>query len=503
MIPSRCQSLLTGRSRSLSKSGFAASVVLVSVALGSFVAPAAAQESTPRWPSFRGERASGVGDDQPAPATWDVPAGTNVRWKTAIPGLGLSSPVVWGDRVFLTTAISEKDDAELRVGLYGDIAPVEDDSKHRFVIVCIDRRDGKILWQDTVHEGAPDIRRHPKSSHANSTPATDGRRVVAFFGSEGLYCHDVDGKALWKQDLGRLDSGYYVFPGAQWGFASSPVIAGDRVVVQCDVQKESFLAAFALEDGRELWRTPRKEVPTWSTPTIVARDGGAQIVVNGYLHIGGYDLATGKELWRLQGGGDIPVPTPVVDGERVFVTNAHGALSPIYAVRLGAKGVIDLGSTEWRHEHLAWAQQKGGNYMQTPLVYRELLYCCRDSGVLTVYEAASGDRLYTQRLGAGLSGFTASAVAADGRIYFTSEDGDVHVVRAGKTFELLATNRLGEVAMATPAIVAGEILVRTRRHLVAIGRAESREPQRPAPPKEGSESGASDAPKRADADCDR
>ena len=233
--------------------------------------------------------------------------GTTRRSRRAFPGLGHSSVVVWGEKIFLTTAVSGVTDPELKVGLYGDIKPVNDDTVHRFQVIALDRESGDIVWTRTAHEGVPKIKRHPKSTHANSTPATDGRRVVAFFGSEGLYCYDLDGSLQWKKDFGVLDSGFFRVKSAQWGFASSPLIHDGKVIIQADVQQGSFLTVLDLEDGHEIWRTTRDDVPTWSTPAILhPPSGSAQIVVNGFRHIGGYDFATGSEVWRMAGGGDIP-----------------------------------------------------------------------------------------------------------------------------------------------------------------------------------------------------
>ena len=315
--------------------------VLVGLAL---VAHTAGQAVTAdgHWPSFRGPNAAGVADGFPLTAEWSVPGSRNVRWKTPIPGLGHSSPVVWDGRLFVSTSISGAENPELKVGLYGDIGSVNDTSVHRWVVYALDAASGKVLWEKTVHTGVPKIKRHPKATHANSTLATDGRRLVAFFGSEGLYCFDLDGTLLWKKDLGVLDSSFFMVPEAQWEFASSPVIYQDRVLVQCDVLKGSFIAAFSVKDGRELWRTDRQDVPTWGTPTVHVVGGRAQMIVNGYKHAGAYDLETGKEIWRHQGGGDIPVPTPVVGHGLVFLTSAHGPMAPIYAIRLDSTGDISL-----------------------------------------------------------------------------------------------------------------------------------------------------------------
>lgn len=426
------------------------------------------------WPGFRGEFASGVSNGRPTATTWDVPSGKNVKWKTPVAGLAHSSPVVWQDRIFLTTAsVAGKDQSlALKVGLYGDINPVEDEGPFQWKVLCFDRATGKPLWEQTAHQGVPKVKRHPKSSQANCTPATDGTHLVAFFGSEGLYCYDLDGKLLWSKDLGTLDSGYHAVPQAQWGFASSPVIHDGKVVVQCDVQKGSFLAVFDVSDGKQVWRVERHDYPTWSTPTVFTADGQTQVVCNGFNEMAGYDFATGKRVWRLRGGGDIPVPTPVVAHDLIFLASAHGFDSPTFAVRTGAKGEITPKKGEASTESIAWWRPRGANYMQTPIVVGDLLYCCRDTGVLTVCDARTGKVHYTQRVEGGV-GFTASAVAAGDKLYFTSEDGQVHVIKAGPTFERLAQNTLGENCMATPAISDGLLLFRTQGHLIAVAENEA------------------------------
>jgi outer membrane protein assembly factor BamB len=421
------------------------------------------------WPQFRGIASRGVSEGAATASAWNVPAGERVKWKTAIPGLGHSSPIVYGDLVCVATALSGKADPELKVGLYGDIKPVEDDSVHSWKVLCLDRKSGKVKWEQTAATGVPKIKRHTKATHANSTMATDGSTLVAFFGSEGLYAYDLKkGTLRWKKDCGVLDSGFFMVPAAQWGFASSPVIHGDRVILQVDVQKDSFLGAFSLKDGHELWRTARQDVPTWSTPAVVTSAGRTQVVVNGYKHIGGYDVGTGKVLWKMGGGGDIPVPTPIVDDGLIYITNAHGMFAPIYAIKTDASG--DITPKDGKPSaQMAWMQSREGAYMQTPLVYDGLLYNCRDNGVLSVYDAKTGERKYQQRLADGKTGFTASPVAAGGKIYFTGEDGDIYVIKAGPTFELISKNTMGEVCMATPAISQGVLFFRTRGHLVAIG----------------------------------
>ena len=420
------------------------------------------------WPSFRGLGASGVAEGAPAPTTWDVPGNKNLKWRAPVPGLAHSSPVVWGNRVCTASAVSGQPDPQLKVGLYGDIASVIDATEHRWLVICYDKQTGKQLWQQTAHVGVPKVKRHTKSTHASSTLATDGRYIIGFFGSEGLFAYDMNGKPVWKKDFGLLDSGFFMVPDAQWGFASSPVIHGDRVIIQVDVQKGSFVAALDLATGKELWRTARNDVPTWSTPAVHVNGARSQVIVNGWKHIGGYDLATGKELWRMTGGGDIPVPTPIAAHGLIYITNAHGKMSPIYAIRPTAEGDITLKEGETANQHIAWSYVRDGGYMQTPIVYGDLLYVCRDNGILSVYDAKTGQRHYQSRMADGKTGFSASPVASNGRLYFTSEEGDVYVIKAGTAFEQLAVNPLGEVAMATPAISEGTMFFRTRGHLVAV-----------------------------------
>ncbi len=435
------------------------------------IAPASGQKNPggTNWPSFRGNDAGGIAEGFPLPSTWDAPQSQNIIWKTAVPGLGHSSPIVWGSRIYVSTAISAAARHDLKVGLYGDIGSVQDDSSYKYVVYCVDKQSGKILWETTAFSGVPKIKRHPKSTHANSTLATDGSRLVAFFGSEGLYCFDMDGKQLWKKDLGVLDSAYYVAPGAQWEFGSSPIIYQDRILIQCDVLNGCFVAALNIKDGSEIWNTSRNDVPTWGTPTVQTDGKKAQVIVNGYRQIVGYDVATGKEIWRLKGGGDIPVPTPVVGLGMVFITNAHGSMAPIFAVRLNAAGDISLQANETSNQFVAWSVPRDGAYMITPLVFGDYLYSCKNNGVLFCYDAKSGDRMYQERLGNGTTGFTASPVGGDGKIYYSSEDGDIYVVKAGPKFEILAKNPMGEVCMASPAISAGVLYFRTQSHLVAVG----------------------------------
>ena len=445
---------------------------------------AASGASTPRpgidWPQFRGIRAAGIDERHPAPVTWDVGKNQAVRWKTPIPGLGHSSPVVWGDTVYVATSISGQKDAGIKVGYYGDIDPVKDDTPHEWRVYALDKKTGAVRWQKTVLTSVPKIKRHMKSTHANSTLATDGERIIAFFGSEGLHAFDMKGNQLWKKDLGVLDAGYYMAPDAQWETGSSPILHDGVVVVQADVQKGSFIAAFDAKDGKELWRKTREDVPTWSTPTVHEVNGRTQLLVNGMRHAGAYDFKTGDEIWKLSGGGDIPVPTPVAGDGLVFVTNAHGLMAPVYAIKDTATGDISLKDGADKNEAVVWSYGRGGGYMATPLAYRGILYVVTYNGVLTAYDTRSGKKHYTQRVADGTA-FTASPVAADGKVYFASEDGRVFVIKADPVYQVVATNDMGESTLATPAFSEGLMFWRTQGHLGRVGPLNSQDPSSKLP----------------------
>lgn len=427
------------------------------------------------WSSFRGYRALGVAEGYETAVEWSVPDGQGIAWRTPIPGLAHSSPIVWGNKVFVTTAERLEGEPELKAGLYGAGESVKDEGPHTFDVYCLDRETGKVLWKKTAHRGVPMIKRHPKATHANSTPACDAEKVIAFFGSEGLYAFDHEGQLLWKRDFGVLDCGAPPLGSdldtdeLQWGFASSPILHGDKVIVQCDVQGQSFVAALDAKTGKDVWRTNREEEPTWCTPAVheVSSGKGGQVICNGFAHIGGYDLETGTELWKLSGGGDVPVPTPVIALDKVFLTSAHGRLAPLYAIDVvAAKGELTASPEET--SAMLWYHGRRGVYMQTPLVYGFELYVCSDGGVVGCYDEGSGEQIYRERLGAGGSGFSGSPVAADGKLYFTGEPGEVHVVAAGPDFEVLSVNDLGEECLSTPAISRGRLFFRTVGHLLAV-----------------------------------
>jgi len=430
----------------------------------------AAMPAAGSWPSFRGAQASGVADGQNLPDHWDVAKGENVLWRASIPGLAHSSPIVWGNRIFVTSAVSTKPDASFKPGLYGDGDASEDRSSQKWMLYAIDRATGKIAWERVAVAGVPIDKRHIKSTYASATPATDGRLVVASFGSQGVYAYDVKGNFRWKVDLGRMNMGAYDIPTFEWGPASSPILWNGLVIVQVDTQADSFIIALKAATGEVAWKTARAELPSWGTPTVATTPAGPRLVTNAANYVRGYDPATGRELWKLGGSSKITAPTPVFADGVFVVSSGRAPERPIFVVRADAEGDITPAAGTTSGGALVWSRTGRGSYMPTPLVYRGILYVLANNGVLDAYDLATGEEIYRQRLAKVGSGFSASPVAADGKIYLSNEDGDVVVVEAGRMFKQVAENDMGELVMATPALSNGVMYVRTSKSLVAIGR---------------------------------
>ncbi|HYB97477.1 MAG TPA: PQQ-binding-like beta-propeller repeat protein [Vicinamibacterales bacterium] len=422
------------------------------------------------WPSFRGPEAAGFSDQQNLPDTWNPSTGENIIWKSAIPGLAHSSPIVWGDTVFVTTAISSRGSASFKPGQYGDGDASDDRSPHRWMLYAIDKRTGRIRWDRVAAQGEPRNKRHIKSTYASASPATDGRIVVAWFGSEGIHAYDFDGGLRWSVDIGRVDMGAYDIPAYEWGPASSPIIWNGLVIVQCDTQADSFLLALNAETGETVWKTERIELPSWGTPTVASTPAGPELITNASNFIRGYDPKTGRELWKLGGSSKITAPTPIFAEGLHIIASGRGPERPVFAVRPGGRGDLTLPAGSTSTAQVAWSKTGRGSYMPTPLAYRGVLYVLANNGVLDAYEAVSGKELYRQRLPLIGSGYSASPVAADGKIYLSSEDGEMLVIEAGSTFKHIATNSMGEPIMATPAMSEGVIYVRGAQTLFAIGR---------------------------------
>jgi outer membrane protein assembly factor BamB/protein tyrosine phosphatase (PTP) superfamily phosphohydrolase (DUF442 family) len=432
--------------------------------------PRKAMAGKSSWPSFRGPQASGVADGQNLPDQWNARTGENILWRIPIPGLAHSSPIVWGNRVFVTSAVSSDPKASFRPGLYGDGDASKDRSLHKWMIYAIDKNSGKVVWERIAYEGEPREKRHIKATYANSTPATDGRIVVAWFGSQGVHAYDVNGKALWKVDLGRLDFGAYDIPTFEWGSASSPIIWKDLVILQCDTQTDSFIIALDADTGKIVWKTEREEIPSWGTPTVAVTSKGEELVANASNFIRGYDPRTGKELWRLGRSSRITAPTPIFAGDVLVVVSGRGPERPIFVMKAGGRGDLTLPEGKTSSDAIMWSRTGRGSYMPTPLIYNNILYVLANNGTFDAYNLKTGDEIYRQRMPVVGSGFSASPVAADGKIYLSNEDGEIIVVSAGEKFAHLATNPMGELLMATPALSGGVMYVRSAGSLFAVGK---------------------------------
>ena len=430
--------------------------------------------SSANWGQFRGAEARGIADGQNPPITWNAEESENLAWKTRIPGVGHSCPVIWDDRLFVTTSVSSQD-AEIRTGLYGDVTSVDDETEHEFVTYCLDANSGDILWEQVACKKVPSVKRHLKSTHANSTVATDGQYVVSWFGSEGLYCYTTSGELVWQRDLGLLDSGWFYDRDYQWQFGASPVIHSGRLILLCDIQDQSYIASLDVATGKEIWKTDRDEIPSWSTPTVIDTPSGQQIVTNATGAARGYDFETGEELWQITGNSEIVVPTPFAARGLIFVSSGYRPIQPIYAIRLDARGDLTLDSDEQQSEYVAWSEKKGGPYMPSPIVYGDYLYVCSNSGILACYQVTTGKLVYKQRLRMkGNRSFVSSPVAADGHLYLTSEDGETAVIQAGPVFKLVANNFVGENCLATPAISNGKCYIRGQNHIFALTAADEK-----------------------------
>ncbi len=432
-----------------------------------------AKSANGSWPSFRGAQAAGIAEGQNLPDTWNARTGENILWRIPLPGLAHSSPVVWGNQIFVTSAVSSDPKATFRPGLYGDGDASQDRSRHRWMIYALDKRNGKLLWERVAHEGEPVDKRHIKSTYANSTPATDGRIVVAWFGSQGVHAYDVNGRPLWKVDLGRVDMGAYDIPTYEWGPASSPIIWKNLVILQCDTQTDSFLLALDAATGKTVWKTDREEIPSWGTPTVALTAAGPQLVTNASNFIRGYDPLTGKELWRLGRSSKITAPTPIFSDDVFVVASGRGPERPIFVVRANARGDLTLPDGKTDSEAIVWSRTGRGSYMPTPLSYKGNLYVLSNNGLFDAYNLKTGAEVYRQRLPLVGSGFSASPVAADGKIYLSNEDGEILVLAAGDKFAHLATNSMGELLMATPAFSEGVMYVRSAQSISAVGRKQA------------------------------
>lgn len=437
------------------------------VGVAGFTAPedTPTQEATVNWPAFRGANASGIGDGVATAVDWDLESGSGVLWSSDLEGLGNSSPIVWGDRVFVTTAVAAGMEQTLRTGLTGEGTPVEEAVEHTWRVLAFDKKSGAKLWETETGRAVPLTQRHFKATQANSTPVTDGEYLAVVFPTAGLTVLDLDGNIIWHQELGGLNAGAFSDPGIEWGYASSPVIYKGRLILQVDVHEGPYLAAWDLATGEELWRVERDVAPSWATPAILAGENGDELVVNGSL-IHGYDPTTGEELWSLGPNSELVIATPVAGDGVVYVSAGYPPIKPIYALAAGTRGAVEAtpGSDD---ERLLWNHDRGGAYMPTPLLYRGILYVVHHNGIFVSYDAVSGEALSKSRF-SQRGTFTGSPVAASGKLYAGTEEGLLYVLAAGPEYEELAVHDFGEPLMATPAISEGLLIIRTPSRLIAL-----------------------------------
>ena len=429
------------------------------------------------WPQFRGSRAGVAADDPALPDSWS--ATENVVWKIDVPGRGWSSPVVWGDHVFVTAAVNTKGSEESLKpvpsytprsfgGPMSGQDVVTSAETYRWVLYDVDFATGRIRWEQTIRTAVPPGSKHQKNSYASETPVTDGERVYAYFGNFGLFAFDMSGRPLWSKPLGpfKVRNG--------WWHAASPILHRDRVYIVNDNDERSFVAAYDRKTGDEIWRTAREEGSNWTTPFVWEQAGRTEIVTAGTKRVRSYDLE-GRQLWELSGMASIDIPTPFAGHGLLFITSGYpaDARRPAYAIRPGASGDISLKSGETSNAFIAWSDPTLGPYNPSPLVYGDYYYTLLDRGLFLCHDAKTGKEIYgRQRITAEAAGFTASPWAYNGKIFALSEDGDTYVIQAGPEFKVLGKNSLDEMTLATPAVARGSVIIRTASKLYRITRAK-------------------------------
>jgi outer membrane protein assembly factor BamB len=444
-----------------------------------------AKEAAPadQWPQWRGVDGSGIAAGANPPTEWSETK--NVKWKIKLPGNGSSTPIVWGDRLFVTTAVptatagsaGTEAPAVPQAAPAPEAAPPGEGRRRRgggggmrrseipkdpyqFVVLCLDRATGKTLWQTTTNEEIPHEGHHQDHGFASHSPITDGSRVYAYFGSRGLHCLDMEGKVLWSKSLGKMATR------ASFGEGSSPVLAGDALVINWDHEGEDFIVALNKLTGEELWRKGRDEPTSWATPLAVPFEGKTQIIVNATNRVRSYDLATGEVIWECGGMTTNAIPSPLSADGMVYVTSGFRG-NAFKAIKLGRTG--DLTGTD----AVAWSYDSQTPYVPSPLLYDGRLYFfSHNSGMLTVLDAKTGKVILDAERMPGLSGVYASPVAAAGRIYLTGRNGAVVVLKAAEKLEILANNTLDEKFDASPALAGNEIYLRGHQHLYSLSAAE-------------------------------
>jgi outer membrane protein assembly factor BamB len=451
------------------------------------------------WPQFRGPNGSATSNDKKLPTEWD--AETNIAWKAQLSGYGWSSPIVWGDKVFVTVAFSDKQRKPMGFGP-GGFGPggggrpgggggrpggfgrgqEPPDAVYKWEVYCLNAADGKVLWHETAAEQKPKLGINPGNTYATETPVTDGERVYAYFGNTGVFCYDFKGKQLWKADLGSYKTGM------GYGTGGSPALHDGRLFIQCDNEEKSFVVALDAKTGKELWKAAREEKSSWTTPFVWKNKERTEIVCMGLPKVRSYDPATGKQLWEMSGLNGQVKASPAASAELLYFGTGGGfggfggpggggrpggggmgnASRPLFAVKAGASGDITLKTGTTSNDGVAWYQAKAGPTTASPLLYDGYLYILEErGGFLNCLDAKTGKEVYRERLQGG-RGFTSSPWAGDGKVYCLSEDAEAFVVQAGAEFKLLGKNKFDEMCYATPAVAGSALYLRTVEHLYCI-----------------------------------
>lgn len=423
-------------------------LVLLVTAAGDF-----ANDRLANWPHWRGPLANGFAPNGNPPTRWDE--NSNVKWKVAIPGSGSATPIVWGDRLFVLTAIATDlggaiGKSAVALALPAPTTPV------KFMVLCLDRKTGKTIWQRAATEQIPHEGHHPTNTYASASPTTDGKHLFVSFGSRGIYCYDLEGNLKWKRDLGKMTTRN------GFGEGASPAVHGDSLVINWDQETDAALICLDAKTGKDKWRVSRNEVTTWNTPLIVEHKGVTQVVVNATKRTRGYDLATGKLLWECGGQHVNPIPSVVTKDGIVYCMTGYQGFA-VYAIPLDARG--DVTDTD----RIVWKRTDAGPYVASPLLYDDLLYFTKDrSGILSIVNAKTGEPFVNQERLPGLNIVYASIVGAAGKVYVTGREGQTVVLRHGPKLEVLATNRLDEGIDASPVIVGRTLYLRGEKHLYCI-----------------------------------
>ena len=416
------------------------------------------------WTRFRGPNASGIAaDDARLPDTWDEK--TNIQWKVRIPGWGWGSPIVWGDRVFVSAVHSDEDYEKPKRGLYlGGGRQAPPDTVHHWMVYCLSLESGKMLWKREAHRGKPNIPRHPKSTYAAETPTTDGQRLYVLFGDVGLYCYDLDGKPLWDHPIEprKTMSGY--------GAAASPVVQDDQVIMVYDNQEASYIAAVDAATGKTRWKVKREEKSTWATPLVWQHNNRTEIVTAGKNENRSYGT-DGSLLWHFDGRMSVlTIPSPFTVDGMLYMTSGYfqDNKRPVFALKPGGKGDISLDDDKQSNQSIVWSLQKMGPYNTSPIVYGGLYYTLLDRGMITCHNAITGELVYNRKRFPRGASFTASPWAYNGKVFFLDEDGSTFVMPVGREFKIERVNKLDELCIATPAIAQGKLLLRTASQVYCV-----------------------------------